>query len=176
METLHFDITINAPVATVWETMLSAEAYRVWSEAFSADSSFEGSWDEGSEIRFLGSDDQGALGGLIATISENVENERVSMTFTGQIVDGSDDTDSTLARAISGSTETYRFREDGEHTTLTVETEVFDDEKTELGEGWKRALRRLKELAEEYHAAEQSAVGYSAVELPDGVHSGKHAL
>lgn len=166
METLHFDITIDAPVATVWETMFSAEAYRVWSEAFSAGSYFEGSWDEGSEIRFLGPDDEGVLGGLIATISENLPNERVSMIFTGQIVDGADDTESTLARAIAGSTETYRFYEDGQSTTVTVETEVFEDEKTELEEGWPRALRRLKELAEEYHA----------VELPDGVHSGKHAL
>lgn len=166
METLHFDITIDAPVATVWETMLSAEAYRVWSEPFSPGSFFEGSWDEGSEIRFLGPDEHGVLGGLIATISENLPNERVSMIFTGQVVNGLDDTDSTLARAISGATETYRFYEDGPRTTVTVETQVFEEEKTELEEGWPRALRRLKELAEEYHAAG----------LPDGVHSGKHAL
>lgn len=165
MHTLHFDITIDAPVETVWETMLSDEAYRDWSGAFSPGSYFDGSWDEGSEIRFLGPDEEGSFGGLIATITENRKHDHVSMVYTGAVMDGAVDTESAIARQIIGTTETYRFYEDGARTTVTVEAPTFDDDEGDMEAGWPRALDRLKELAEQAAAAR----------LPDGVHSGKHA-
>jgi len=58
-ETMHFEITINAPVAKVWDMMLAQETYRQWTAAFEPTSYYEGSWEKGSKMKFLGAGDSG---------------------------------------------------------------------------------------------------------------------
>ncbi len=51
--------------------MLEDATYREWTSAFNETGSYyEGDWNPGSEIRFLGPDDEGSLGGMIATVEE----------------------------------------------------------------------------------------------------------
>lgn len=45
------DITINAPVAVVWEVMFGAESYTRWTAAFAEGSYYDGSWSQGSRIK-----------------------------------------------------------------------------------------------------------------------------
>jgi uncharacterized protein YndB with AHSA1/START domain len=149
METLHFETTVAAPVEIVWDTMLSRETYAQWTASFSSGSDYEGSWDEGTEVTFFGIEDDGTRGGLIGRVVENRPHERVTVRFTGQVVNGVVDTASEAALALSAYTETYQFVANGAETTVKVSTDVEQEEKQELEDGWTVALVRLKELAEE---------------------------
>lgn len=152
MEKLQFSTKINAPVQTVWSTMLDDATYREWTSAFYEGSYYEGDWNQGSEIRFLGPDENGSLGGMLATVEESRPHEFVSLRYLGQIVDGVNDTTSDEARAIAGTHENYTFRQAGSMTELDVEIDLAagsDDEFVQMfNDLWPKALDKLKEICE----------------------------
>ena len=78
MPTLHFDIRIAAPREHVWRTTLYSPTYERWTATFSEGSHYEGSWEAGTPIRFLGPDG----GGMVAEIAEHRPDEAaVEHTF-----------------------------------------------------------------------------------------------
>lgn len=146
MEKLHFTVQIDAPVHTVWSTMLNDETYRDWSSAFGEGSHFEGSWDLGSEIRFLGPEDDGSMSGMIGTVIENRPDERVTVEYVGEIMK---DVERTGDEArFYGAHESYAFDESGGVTTLDVEVDTEEEFAAMFDELWPVALGKLKELAE----------------------------
>lgn len=152
MEKLQFSTRINAPVQTVWSTMLDDATYREWTTEFQEGSYYEGDWNQGSEIRFLGPDDNGSTGGMLATVEESRPHEFVSLRYLGQIVDGADDTTSDEARSIAGSHENYTLRQADGVTELDVEIELnagSDDEFVQMfNDMWPKALDKLKAICE----------------------------
>ncbi|NKX51602.1 SRPBCC domain-containing protein, partial [Arthrobacter deserti] len=77
MAKLRYSTRIDAPAHTVWATMLDEASYRDWTRAFSEGSYYEGSWDPGSEIRFLGPGEDGSLVGMAARVVDNRPGEFV---------------------------------------------------------------------------------------------------
>lgn len=151
METQHFSIRVNAPAATVWQTMFDASTYRQWTSVFNPDSYFEGAWLPGSEIRFLGSNPDGELNGLngmYGVITEHRPYEYVLIEYQGQIVNDIDDTTSREARQLIGAREAYSFAETDGTTTVTIDVDTADTYAELLGELWPKGLARLKGLAE----------------------------
>ena len=149
MNKLNFSITINAPTARVWSTMLDDATYRLWTEAFCAGSYYVGDWSKGSKILFLGPDPgTGKLGGMVARIEENRLHEFISIEHLGMVTDGQEDTTSDAVKSWAGAHENYTFKEKGGATEVLVEMDVTEDFK-EVFEGmWPKALQKLKELAE----------------------------
>ena len=149
MEKLKFEVDISAPAETVWATMLDDATYREWTSAFNESGSYyEGDWNPGSEIRFLGPDEKGSLGGMIATVEESRPHEFISLRYLGQIVDGADDRTSDAAKQFIGAHENYAFTEAGGGTTVEVELDSEDEWADMLKEAWPVALGKLKDLAE----------------------------
>ena len=149
MKTLHFSTRIDAPVEVVSKTMLDDDTYRQWTDSFSPGSYYEGSWQPGSEIRFLGdSDENEPLGGMVGVIAEHRPHEFVSIEYTGVILNGDFDTSSEYARKLRGTHENYTFSESDGVTTLLVDLDVDEEEAAMFEEMWPRALDTLKELAE----------------------------
>jgi uncharacterized protein YndB with AHSA1/START domain len=148
METQHYSMEIDAPVERVWETMLDDATYRQWTSVFSPGSYFEGSWMTGSEIRFLGSAEEGEPGGMVGVIRENRPHEFVSIEYRGQIIDGVEDTESDDARSFIGTHENYSFAEADGVTTVSVDIDVDEKWADDFAEEWPRALAKVKELAE----------------------------
>lgn len=151
MTKLNFSIDINAPKQKVWEIMLADKTYREWTGAFHEGSYFEGSWDKGSKILFLGPSNEGKPSGMSSKIVENIPYEYVSIEHVGEVIDGVEDTTSESSKQWAGSHENYTFSETNGVTTLTVEMEGADvsKEMTEMFEGmWPKALAKLKEIAE----------------------------
>ncbi|WP_051972969.1 hypothetical protein [Cryobacterium sp. MLB-32] len=113
MKKLHFTVGVDAPARHLWATMLDETTYREWTGAFNSnsnsDSHFEGTWEVGDTIRFVGLDSKGSVGGMIATVVDNRPGEFVSLEYVGQVLDGVDDTTSEFARAITGTHELYSF-------------------------------------------------------------------
>jgi len=148
MKTLTYTETISAPARTVWSTMLGEETYREWTSQFDGESYYDGSWDLGSQIRFIGQDDEGNRGGMFGYITANRPDEYVEIEYLGQILEGADDTESEFAKRIAGAHESYSFEEQDGITSVTVTLEGFEEFAEMFDEQWPGALAKLKEIAE----------------------------
>ena len=143
MENLRFSVDVDAPVQHVWNVMLDLDTYQQWTSVFGG-STYEGGWNEGDEIRFLGSDDDGTVSGLFGVIEENRPQEFVSIRYLGDIVRGVENREG----AAVGLHESYSFSENDGVTTVVVELDVPDEWADMMRETWSTAIVSLKELAE----------------------------
>jgi uncharacterized protein YndB with AHSA1/START domain len=142
---IGFNTLISAPVAVVWDVMLQPATYTDWTSTFAEGSTYDGSWDEGAKIRFLGPDGQG---GMIARIAKNRRHEFISIEHLGMMKDGVEDTTSEAVQEWAGAHENYSFREVGGSTELRVEIDVTAEYEEYMTTHWPKALARLKELSE----------------------------
>ena len=145
MKKLRYSTHIRAPIALVWETMLAPDTYRAWTSAFCEGSYFEGSWEAGAKIRFLG---PGGQQGITSEIAESRRPEVVSIRHLGVVKDGVDDTTSPEATAWAPSYETYTFSEADGGTEVTATLDVPPDFEEYMADAWPKALARLKEICE----------------------------
>lgn len=145
-EKLHFEVEIEAPRAVVWDAMLGGDTYRDWTSAFGEGGYYEGSWEKGKRIRFLG---PGGSGGMVSEIAENRAHEYLSIHHLGIINEGLEDTTSDAARDWAQVYENYTFSDAGTgFTRVEVDTETPSDHAEAFREMWPRGLARLKEIAE----------------------------
>lgn len=148
METLHHSIEINADKQKVWNTMLADKTYREWTKAFHEGSYYDGSWEKGSEIRFIGPDENLKLQGMYSRIKENIPYEFISIEHLGMIKDGEVDTTSEEAKKWTPSFENYTFTEKNGKTEVKVEMQTVAEYKKMMEEMWPKALKELKSLCE----------------------------
>jgi activator of HSP90 ATPase len=147
-EILHFEISINAPVEKVYKAMLDEKTYSAWTSVFNPASRFVGSWKKGSRIQFLGTDQDGSLGGMISRIKENIPNRFVSIEHLGMVKDGKEIMNGADIKDWAGALENYSFSGDKEHTLLSVEMDVIREFKEYFLETWPKALKNLKTICE----------------------------
>jgi hypothetical protein len=148
METIQFTALINANKQKVWDTMLNDKTYRQWTTAFHQGSFYKGSWDTGSEIHFLGPNEEGKLSGMYSKIKENRLYDFISIEHLGFISDGIVDTTSEEVKKWTPSFENYTFTEKENQTELKVEMQVVSEYKAMFEEMWPRALKILRDLSE----------------------------
>lgn len=111
MTTQHYSIHINASKEKVWNTMLEQDTYREWTSVFNEGGRYEGSWDQGSKILFIGPDPEtGKDGGMVSQIKENRLHEFVSIEHLGILKDGVEDTTSEYAQKFASAHENYTLR------------------------------------------------------------------
>jgi len=144
MTTQHFDIFIHAPPKQVWATMLQSPTYERWTAAFCEGSRFEGSWDEGQTMRFLGPEGLG----MVAEIAAHRPAEFVSIRHLGMICQGAEDTTSNAASVWTPCFENYTFTLDAGGTRLRVDCDEFGDCADWMTQTWPKALQALKTLCE----------------------------
>jgi uncharacterized protein YndB with AHSA1/START domain len=149
MEKIHLTTFINAPREKVWDVMLSDASYRDWTSAFNPGSYYEGSWEEGSEIRFLGPDMAGeGAGGLVSRIAEIRPNEFVSIEHLGVIKNGVEDRSPEAMNGWAGALENYTFTEKDGGTELVIDQDMSAEERPTMEAMWQNGLARIKELSE----------------------------
>ena len=108
MQKLHFSTFINAPRQRVWRTMLDDASYREWTRVFNEGSYYVGSWEQGSEIRFIGPDrETGEEGGMYSRVKENRQYEFISIEHLGIIKNGVVDTTSEEVKKWTPAFENY---------------------------------------------------------------------
>lgn len=144
MTTQHFDIFIHAPPKQVWATMLQSPTYERWTAAFCEGSRFEGSWDEGQTMRFLGSDGLG----MVAEIAANRPGEFVSIRHLGMIKEGVENATSDAAGACAPSYENYTFTAETGGTHLRVDCDDCGAGEDWMAQTWPKALLALKTICE----------------------------
>jgi uncharacterized protein YndB with AHSA1/START domain len=149
MPRLYFSKQIDAPRQKVWDTMLGDATYRRWTDVFQPGSHFVGNWEQGSKILFLGPDDKGVMGGMVATVAESRRPEYVSTKVLGMVHNGVEDTTSEEVQKWAGSFENYSFTEADGGTLVRVELDTPSDFREYMEGAWPQALDKLKELAEQ---------------------------
>lgn len=147
-EKLHFEIPIQADTKKVYHTIIDKKHFSEWTEVFNETSKYEGSWNKGSKIRFLGSNDDGTLGGMVSRIKENIPNKFISIEHQGIIENGKEITSGVKANGWSGGLENYTLKFSNKHTLLIIDTDTNPEFKTMMENTWPKALNKLKEICE----------------------------
>lgn len=148
MKKLHLEIHINATQEKVWETITTLNYYQEWTKEFNPTSTFEGGWNTGDSIRFIGVDEKGEKGGMISEIAESRKPEYISIRHLGYIMNGQEDTTSDAVKAWAPAYENYTIRQEGEGVTFIVDQDLEDSYEEMFKELWPKALQKIKEISE----------------------------
>lgn len=152
MKKLKFKKEIKASAQKVYETMLGLKdkkTYEYWTATFNPTSTYEGSWNKGSKILFVGVDENGKKGGMVSEIAEHEPANFVSIRHYG-FLDG--DTEVTSGEQVekwAGGHENYSFDQSHGTTTVTVEIDTIDDYLDFFNKTYPEALEKLKEISEQ---------------------------
>lgn len=151
MKKLQYKIDIAAPAAKVYDLMLglsSKSTYEQWTAPFNPTSSYEGSWDKGSKILFVGVDENGEKGGMVSRIVENIPNNFVSIQHYGMLQGGKEIIEGPEVEEWANSFENYSIEENNQTSTVTVEVDSAEDFEEYMDDAYPKALNVLKELCE----------------------------
>lgn len=148
MEKLTYSIAINAPVEKVFTTMLAPDTYKQWTYEFNPTSHYEGGWNKGDKILFIGIDDEGKKGGMVASIEENIPNKYVSIRHYGLLDGDNEITEGPAVEGWANALENYSFSETDGITTVTADVDVNENYVDYFNETWPKALDKLKNICE----------------------------
>jgi uncharacterized protein YndB with AHSA1/START domain len=150
MPKLHQSITINANKQKVWYTITNKQKYELWTTVFNPGSTFEGQWEQGQKMKFLGPDEKGNVNsGLVSQIWELKIFEYISIKHLGLVKDGVEDFDSEEAKKWTPAFENYTLVEkDTETTEFVVDMDVVEDYFGEMEKMWQKGIVELKKIAE----------------------------
>lgn len=152
MKKLQFQKEIKATSQKVYETMLGLKdkmTYEHWTSAFNPTSSYEGSWDKGSKIHFVGLDENGKKGGMVSEIVEHQPAKFISIRHYGFLDGDIEITTGELVEKWAGGHENYSYQEDNGITTVTVEMDAIEEYVDYFKNTYPTALDKLKEIAEQ---------------------------
>lgn len=152
MKTLQFKQEIHAASQKVYETMLGLQdkrTYEQWTSAFNPTSTFEGSWDKGSKMYFVGTDENGNKGGMISQIVENQPARFVSIRHYGILDGDAEITEGEQVASWAGGHENYSYHERDGITTVTVEVDAVEEFMDFFDRTYPMALEKLKTICEQ---------------------------
>lgn len=151
MKKIQFTKEINAPAQKVYETMLGLKdisTYEHWTSAFNPTSTYEGTWEKGNKILFIGCDENGKKGGMVSKIEENEPAKYVSILHYGFLDGENEVTTGEQVEKWAGGHENYTFQEIDSKTNLTVDIDTIDEYLDYFNNTYPIALDKLKELLE----------------------------
>ena len=160
MKKLQFTVSINAPVTKIYDFMLginSKSTYEQWTSLFNPTSTYEGRWDKGNKILFIGVDEKGEKGGMVSRIAENIPNRFVSIQHYGLLKADKEITEGPEVEKWANGFENYTFEEKNARpddpvgrgtTTVTVDLDTTEDFLDYMNQTYPKALDKLKELCE----------------------------
>ena len=145
METLNYEIHINAPIQKVWDLLWQSETYSIWTQFFMSGSQMKSDWEIGGKTYFTDK----AGNGMVSTIRSLNEPYEVVFSHLGTIKDGVVDTESKEVKDWSGCEEKYFLRAIDEKTTeLRAITHIDGDHEEYMNNGFTQGFAMLKNLAE----------------------------
>ena len=122
--------------------------YEAWTAVFNPTSTYDGSWDLGSKIRFIGVDENGKRAGMVARIVVHEPADFVSIQHYGLVEDEMEITEGPQVESWAGGYENYQFESDGHQTIIKVEVDVTADHEEYFDKTYPNALEKLKEIIE----------------------------
>lgn len=151
MKKIKFNVSIHAPANKVYDAMLGISdksTYEQWTALFNPTSTFEGSWNKGSKMLFIGTDEKGEKGGVVSEIFDNVPYQFVSIRHYGLVKADVEITEGPEVEKWANGYENYTFVENNGTTKVTVDLDTTEDFLNYLNEAYPKALDKLKEICE----------------------------
>ncbi|MDR2249081.1 SRPBCC domain-containing protein [Acinetobacter sp.] len=145
METLIYEVEIEAPIEKVWEILWNSETYNAWAKFFAPGSSMHTDWQIGGKTYFLDGDGNG----MVSTIEEMKKPEILIFKHLGMIKDGKEDLESEEVKVWSGSLEKYYLGQKNGVTTLKVEIATLPEYIGMLKSGFVQGFEAVKYIAEQ---------------------------
>ena len=141
METKTIDQTveINAPAEKVWEALWDKESYKKWASAYMEGSHYTGKIADGEVIEFLSNDKTG----MRSKVSKFEENKEVVFNHINEITKGE------VSGSLENMEERYLLTENDGKTTLSLRSDMPQEYFDEMNDSTKKALKILKEIAEQ---------------------------
>ena len=152
MKNLQFTIKINTSVNTVFDLMLgisNKSTYEQWTALFNPTSTYEGNWNKGSKMLFVGIDELGEKGGMVSEIIDSRLNQFISIQHVGLVKGNVEITEGPEVEKWANGFENYTFEETEGITTVTIDLDLSEDFSDYMNETYPKALNKLKEICEE---------------------------
>ncbi|KQT17519.1 ATPase [Chryseobacterium sp. Leaf404] len=145
METLDYEIIINAPKEKVWDALFASENYGQWTQFFSPGSQMKTDWQVNGKTYFV--NQEGA--GMVSTIGSLEKPNQVVFKHLGMVdKDGVEDTESMEIKQWSGCSEKYFLIDYDAQTKLHVEVQVEKEWEEHIATGFTKGLEVVKKIAE----------------------------
>ncbi len=151
MKKAHYSPPISAPASKVFDAMLGLtdkKTYEAWTAEFNPTSTYEGKWDKGSKMYFVGTDGEGKRGGMISEIVESIPNKFVSIRHYGILKGDEEITSGADVEKWAGGLKNYTLVEKDGSTLLSIDIDIAEEYQDFFDETWPKALEKLKEIAE----------------------------
>ncbi len=151
MEKLQYKISINASAVKVYDYMLgisNKSTYEQWTSIFNPTCTYEGTWEKGSKMLFIGVDENGAKGGMVSKIVENMPNQFVSIQHYGLVQADKEITEGPEVEKWANGLENYTFEENNGATNIIVDLDMTEEFIAYMNENYPKALDKLKEICE----------------------------
>lgn len=151
MKKVKFNVTINAPGNKVYDVMLGLSqksTYEEWTAIFNPTSSYEGNWDKGSKMLFIGINEKGEKGGMVSEVFDNIPNRFVSIRHYGFLKAGVEITEGPEVEQWANSFENYYLKENNGATEVTIELDTTEDFLDYMNQTYPKALDKLKIMCE----------------------------
>ncbi len=151
MKKLQFNVKINAIASKVYDSMLgisNKSTYEQWTALFNPTSTYEGSWNKGSKMLFVGTDEKGEKGGMVSEIADNILNQFISIRHYGIVKASVEITEGPEVEKWANGYENYTFVENNGITTVTVDLDTTEEFLDYMNENYPKALEKLKEICE----------------------------
>ena len=147
METLSYEIIINAPKEKVWGVLWNENTYSEWTKFFNLNSSsfMKSDWKVNGKTYFTNA--EGA--GMVSTIDSLEKPDQIVFKHLGMRDEaGNEDTESMEVKQWSGCFEKYFLIDFDGKTKLHAEVQTEKDWEEHMNTGFTKGLQIVKELAE----------------------------
>jgi hypothetical protein len=124
-------------------------SYEQWTALFNPTSSYEGNWQQGEKMLFIGVDEKGEKGGMVSRIAEIIPGQFVSIQHYGLVVAGTEITKGPEVEKWANGLENYTFEEINGMATVTVDLDTTEEFIDYMNEHYPKALNKLKEICEQ---------------------------
>lgn len=161
MKKTKYIVSIHAPANKVYDIMLgisNKSTYEQWTALFNPTSTYEGSWNKGSKMLFVGTDENGEKGGMVSEIADNIPNQFVSIRHYGIVKGTKEIFEGPDVEKWANGFENYTFEENNARpddpvgrgtTTVTVDLDTVADFLDYMNDTYPKALEKLKEICEQ---------------------------
>lgn len=148
MKRLEFNISIDADLDRVFDTMIGKDSFKIWTSVFDPSSDFEGSWEKNDKVYFTCFNNEGKKAGIIGRVEENNPSSFISVKYIGVLYDGQEVYDGPKTLGWTGVYENYRFSKENNLVKVTVEIDSNDEMEQFYRKNYSLALQKLKEICE----------------------------
>lgn len=142
--TISLSIKISATAERIWEAMLADTTYRIWTSCFYEGSYAEGDWSVGGIVYFKSPEGDG----LISEVIKHRPADIISFRHIGVLERGAERYEGPEASKWIGAVETYHVEPGHNYCELHIRQDLDKSYMEWFTATWKKALEKLKELAE----------------------------